>query len=82
VALIEANRVKRITSTGGTLTAPANRSYRLRDIYCNPQTSNTYAVLNIAGRSVPRPAFSAWPETTHRTRRMTWSASASPSSPV
>jgi len=71
MALKETQRMKRFTgSGGGSLTASQDESYRIRRIYCNPSTNDTYLTLivesttigkirvkGLSGNHVPYPAM-------------------------
>lgn len=53
MALLEKNRVKTITASGGgTLAADADESFRIRDLFCVPSTNDTYLTLSIKGTTV------------------------------
>jgi hypothetical protein len=53
MAIREIGRYKRITASGGgTLAAPSNEAYRLRDLFCTPSSNDTYLTLDIGGKTV------------------------------
>jgi hypothetical protein len=55
MALIARNQIKRLTaSSGGTLVAPANQSFLIKDLYSVPSTNETYLTLYTQNRTVAK----------------------------
>jgi len=53
VAVLERNMVKQITASGGgTLTAQASESFRIKDVFCAPSTNDTYLTISVDGKTI------------------------------